>query len=295
MAKKTTNRRKRKKSKKIIVGRSIALVLFLMLILTVLGYFIAKDLYQKWEARFESNTSVVFIQKDGGVVSNDVIYFDTSIYDQTELGLFIEETISTYNKKHGEGAVEKNSLTLENNVASLILEYKDAATYTDFSGIELFMGSVSEAVSEGYEFDGKFAKIVDGKAVECTKSDFVGNAELKVAIIKANTKVQIEGEILFISAENVMGYGKNWIVTKEGCDLLEVGNQLETETATDESSGTNIENSETENVDGSIDDPEPEQKETEDSTEIIFDFGDTELPPKEDITYTEVYTYIIYK
>ena len=293
MAKKTTNRRKRKKSKKIIVGRSIALVLFLMLILTVLGYFIAKDLYQKWEARFESNTSVVFIQEDGSVVSNDVIYFDTSIYDQTELGLFIEETISTYNKKHGEGSVEKNSLTLENNVASLILEYKDAATYTDFSGIELFMGSVSEAVSEGYEFDGKFAKIVDGKAVECTKSDFVGNTELKVAIIKANTKVQIEGEILYISAENVMGYGKNWIVTKEGCDLLEVGNQLETETATDESSGTNTENSETENVDGSIDDPE--QKETEESTDIIFDFGDTELPPKEDITYTEVYTYIIYK
>ena len=293
MAKKTTNRRKRKKSKKIIVGRSIALVLFLILVLTVVGYFIAKDLYQKWEARFESNTSVVFIQEDGSVVSNDVIYFDTSIYDQTELGLFIEETISTYNKKHGEGAVEKNSLTIENNVASLILEYKDAATYTDFSGIELFMGSVSEAVSEGYEFDGKFAKIVDGKAVECTKSDFVGNTELKVAIIKANTKIQIEGEILYISAENVMGYGKNWIVTKEGCDLLEVGNQLETETATDESSGTNTENSETENVDGSIDDPE--QKETEESTDIIFDFGDTEMPPKEDITYTEVYTYIIYK
>ena len=296
MAKKTTNRRKRKKSKKIIVGRSIALVLFLILVLTVVGYFIAKDLYQKWEARFESNTSVVFIQKDGSVVSNDVIYFDTSIYDQTELGLFIEETISTYNKKHGEGAVEKNSFTIENNVASLILEYKDAATYTDFSGIELFMGSVSEAVSEGYEFDGKFAKIVDGKAVECTKSDFVGNAELKVAIIKANTKIQIEGEILYISAENVMGYGKNWIVTKEGCDLLEVGNQLETETGTDTNTDTEGLTSETETSDISVDGNENlTEEETESGTDIIFDFGDTELPPKEDETYTEVYTYIIYK
>ncbi|MBO5097022.1 MAG: hypothetical protein J6B96_01760 [Agathobacter sp.] len=296
MAKKTTSRRKRKKSKKIIVGRSIALVLFLILVLTVVGYFIAKDLYQKWEARFESNTSVVFIQKDGSVVSNDVIYFDTSIYDQTELGLFIEETISTYNKKHGEGAVEKNSFTIENNVASLILEYKDAATYTDFSGIELFMGSVSEAVSEGYEFDGKFAKIVDGKAVECTKSDFVGNAELKVAIIKANTKIQIEGEILYISAENVMGYGKNWIVTKEGCDLLEVGNQLETETGTDTNTDTEGLTSETETSDISVDGNENlTEEETESGTDIIFDFGDTELPPKEDETYTEVYTYIIYK
>ncbi|MBE5888286.1 MAG: hypothetical protein E7283_05540 [Lachnospiraceae bacterium] len=296
MAKKSTNRRKRKKSKKIIVGRSIALVLFLMLILTVLGYFIAKDLYQKWEARFESNTSVVFIQKDGSVVSNDVIYFDTNIYNQTELGLFIEETISTYNKKHGEGAVVKNSLTIENNVASLILVYKDADTYEDFSGIELFMGSVTEAVAAGYDFGGKFAKIVDGKAVECTKSDFVGSTELKVAIIKANTKIQIEGEILYISAENVMGYGKNWIVTKEGCDLLEVGNQLETETGTDTNTDTEGLTSETENSDISVDGNENlTEEETESGTDIIFDFGDTELPPKEDETYTEVYTYIIYK
>lgn len=295
MAKKTTNRRKRKKSKKIIVGRSIALVLFLMLILTVLGYFIAKDLYQKWEARFESNTSVVFIQKDGSVVSNDVIYFDTSIYDQTQLGLFIEETISTYNKEHGEGAVVKNSLTIENNVASLILVYKDADTYEDFSGIELFMGNVTEAVAAGYDFDGKFAKIVDGKAVECTKSDFVGNTELKVAIIKANTKIQIEGEILYISAENVMGYGKNWIVTKEGCDLLEVGNQLETETGTDTNTDTEGLTSETETSDISVDGNENLTEEEESGTDIIFDFGDTELPPKEDETYTEVYTYIIYK
>ena len=291
MAKKTTNRKKKKKSAKLIVGRSIGWTLFLVLVLTVLGYFIAKDLYQKWEARFESNTSVVFLLKDGGVVSNDVIYFDTEKYDQTELGLFIEESINTYNKTHGEGTVVKESLSIENNVASLILAYKDAQTYEDFSGIDLFMGSVSDAVAKGYEFDGKFAKIVDGKATECSVEELMGQTELKIAIIKANTKVQIEGEILYISAENVMGYGKNWIVTKEGCDLLEVGNQLETEAGTDSSVGTGTEG--TENVDGSIDDPEPEQTET--STEIIFDFGDTELPPKEDETYTAVYTYIIYK
>ena len=285
MAKKATNRRKKKKSKKIIVGRSIALVLFLILVLTVVGYFIAKDLYQKWEARFDSNTSVVFIQEDGSVVSNDVIYFDTNIYDQTELGLFIEETISTYNQEHGDDSVVKNSLSIENNVASLILEYKDADTYEDFSGVELFMGSITEAIAEGYSFHGKFAKIVDGKAVECSVSDFTGITDLKVAIIKANTKIQVEGEIMYISAENVMGYGKNWIVTKEGCDLLDVGNQMESESK----------ESETDSVDGSVNGTELVTEEEETSTDIIFDFGDTELPPKEDETYTEVYTYIIYK
>lgn len=275
MTKKTANRRK-KKAKKILAGRAIALLLFILVIVTVIGYCIVKDLYQKWEARFDSNTSVVFLLEDGSVVSNDVIYFDTSVYDQTELGLFVEESIRTYNNKYGEDTVVKESLTIENDVASLILTYKDAATYSDFSGIDLFLGSIAEAVAKGYQFDGKFAKIVDGKAVECSVSEFTGLSDLKVAIIKANTKIQVEGEIVYISAENVMGYGKNWIVTKEGCDLLEVGNQLGTDT---ESEGTG-----TEGV-----------TEEETSTEVIFDFGDSELPPAEDVTYSEVYTYIIYK
>ena len=293
MAKKSTNRKRKKKSKKLLFGRVIGTTVLLAMIATVVGFYIIKDLKLKWETRFESNTSVIFLLDNGNVVSNDVIYFDTEKYDQTQLGLFIEETISTYNKKHGEDSVVKESLSLENNVASLILTYKNAEIYEDFTSIELFMGDVADAVAEGYEFDGKFAKIEKGKATECSASEFTSQSDLKIAIVKANTKIQIEGEILYISAENVMGYGKNWIVTKEGCDLLEVGNQLETESDTDSSVGTGTKGTETENVDGSIDDPEPEQ--TESSTEIIFDFGDTELPPKEDVTYSEVYTYIIYR
>ena len=286
MEKKTTNRRKRKKSQKIIYGRVIPLAVFLLLIVTVVGVFIFKDLKQKWEARFDSNTSVVFLLEDGGIVSNDVIYFDTSKYDKTELESFIKESIRTYNQKNGENSVVQKSLSLENNIASLILIYKDASIYEDFSGIELFMGSMSEAVSEGYKFDGKFAKIVNGKATECSVSDFSDKTDLKVAIIKANTKIQVEGEILYMSAENVMGYGKNWVVTKNGCDLLEIGNQLETESNTESGSVT----TETENVDNTENLPEEET-----GSEIIFDFGDTELAPEEDETYSEVYTYIIYQ
>ena len=290
MAKKTTNRKKRKKSKKLLYGRAVGLTLLLAIVATVIGFYIIKDLKQKWEARFDSTTSVIFLLENGNVVSNDVIYFDTTKYDQTQLGLFIEETISTYNNKYGDGSVVKESLSIENNVASLILTYKDADIYEDFTNIELFMGSVAEAVAEGYKFDGKFAKIEKGQATECSVSEFTGQTDLKVAIVKANTKIQVEGEILYISAENVMGYGKNWIVTKEGCDLLEVGNQLSTETGTETEETT-----EDDSADISVDGNENLTEEPESSTDIIFDFGDSELPPKDDVTYSEVYTYIIFR
>ncbi len=292
MAGTTTNRRrKKKKSKKLLYGRLIALVLFVLLIVTVVGYLISQEIHRRWEARFESNTSVVFLLEDGSVVSNDVIYFDTVKYNQNDLSNFIDRTIGEYNKEHGEGEVQKDSLSIENNVASLILGYKDAKTYADFSGIELYMGTMPDAVKAGYDFQGKYAKIENGKAVECSLSEISSQKDLKVAIIKANTKIQVDGAICYISADNVAGYGKNWIVTKEGCDLLEVGNQQETEeTAT-------TDESETDSVDVSVDgnETETEEEETETGTDIIFDFGDSELPPAEDVTYSEVYTYIFYK
>lgn len=287
-----TNKRKRKKKsararQKQRLMALIALVGVFLLVMIV----IAVHLYQRWEARFESNTSVVFIENDGSIVTNDVVVFDTSKYSTTELELFIEETINTYNKEHGGNSVVKESLLVENNVASLILAYADVETYEDFTEAELFVGSIAEAVAAGYKFDGQFASIVDGRAIECSVDKFYGQTELKVAIIKANTKVQVDGDIMYVSTENVASFGENWIVTKEDTNLLNVGNfgdkgssgagqSTELETSTD-----------TELSDGSVDGTELV---TEESTEIIFDFGDENAAVEEN-TYSEVYTYIIFR
>lgn len=284
MTKETTNRKNRKRAARIKRRLQVAL-LFLVISLFVLLLIVAGVyLYKKWEARYDSDTSVVFILKDGKVVSNDVIAFDTNKYSQTELGQFIEETIDTYNDANGKDSVVQKELVVENNIASLILTYADVDTYTDFCGTELFVGSISEAVAAGYKFEGKFASIVDGKAIESSVDKFYGQSELKVAVIKANTKISVEGEIMYLSAENVAEFGENWIVTKNGCNLLSSGKVEESEKESE---------TETENVDGSVSDTEPEP-ETETSTEIIFDFGDEEVPEAED-TYSEVYTYIIFK
>lgn len=284
MTKETTNRRKRKRAAKLKRRLMIALLILVIILFIILLIMAGVYLYKKWEARYDSDTSVLFILEDGKVVSNDVIAFDTNKYSQTELGQFIEETIDTYNDENGKNSVVQKELTIENNVASLILTYADVKTYADFSGTELFVGSISEAVQAGYKFDGKFASIIDDKAVECSIDKFFGQKELKVAVIKANTKVSVDGEIMYLSAENVSAFGENWIVTKNGCNLLGKGNEPKPEPEPE---------TESENVSGSIDDPEPEP-EPETSTEIIFDFGDEEVPEVED-TYSEVYTYIIFR
>lgn len=292
MAKDTTNRRKKKKSAKARRIKRIILVIMIFVLLSIIAGVVGVELYKKWEARFDSTTSVVFILKDGKVVSNDVIAFDTSKYNQNELGVFIEETISTYNKENGDESVVKESLEIENNIASLILTYADADTYKDFSGTELYVGTISEAVAKGYTFAGQFASIVDGKAVPCSIDKFYGRSDLKVAIIKANTKIQVDGKIMYLSTENVAEFGENWIVTKDGCNLLANSKVEDSETGT---GTTETEGLETETTDGSVDGTELVTEEEETSTEIIFDFGDEDVPTAEDDTYSEVYTYIIFR
>ena len=276
-------RQKRKKAKQIrklkLIALAVGFVVMIALLITLLVH-----LYQRWDARFDSNTSVIFIQENGQVVSNDVIAFDTNKYSQTELETFISETIATYNEENGEKAVVQKSLKVEEGIASLILIYQDMATYCDFSGAEVFVGTINEAASAGYTFEGQFAGIVDGKATACDKSAFLGQDELTVVIIKANTKISVYGEIQYVSVENVSEVGANWIITKEGEFLLE---QPAPETGTDDVP-------ESETSDGSVDGTELETEEEETSTEIIFDFGDQEIAEDEEI-YSEVYTYIIFK
>jgi hypothetical protein len=158
------------------------------------------------------------------------------------------------------------------------------ATYCDFSGAEVFVGTINEAAAAGYTFEGQFAGIVDGNASACDKSAFLGQDELTVVIIKANTKISVYGEIQYVSIENVSEVGDNWIVTKDGEFLLE---QPAPETGSDD-----IPESET--SDGSVDGTELETEEEETGTEIIFDFGDEEVVEEEE-QYSEVYTYIIFK
>ena len=276
-------RKKRKKAKQIrklkLIALAVGFVVMIALLVTLIVH-----LYQRWDARYDSNTSVIFIEENGQVVSNDVIAFDTNKYSQTELESFISETIATYNEENGEKSVVQKSLEIEEGMASLILIYKDVATYCDFSGAEVFVGTINEAVTAGYTFEGQFAGIVDGNASACDKSAFLGQNELTVVIIKANTKINVHGEIQYVSVENVSQVGENWIITREGEYLLEQ--------PLPETESESVPESET--SDGSVDGTELETEEEETSTEIIFDFGDEEIVEEEE-NYSEVYTYIIFK
>lgn len=268
-ARRAMRARERQKRKLMLVG-GLAVVLVLVIVLAIFVFGSC--------GKYDTDTSAVYVQQNGKIISVSVEEFDEDTYSKSELKDYIKEVIASYNEEKGVTLVVQKDFDVEDDVASLVMEYATTDAFEDFEGVELFAGTIAEAKEAGYAFDVEFASVVDGVVSEANAGDFLENEEYKVVIIKANTKVCIPGEIAYVSTTNIDDVMADAVVIKDGT-LLEM-------TEVDTQQGEEVEG--TEISDGSVDEGALGQEE---STEIIFDFGEEE----QESQYSDVYTYIIYK
>ena len=214
----------------------------------------------------------VYILDNGKIVSTNIEAFDETYYSKSELKSYINDVIKAYNKENGSGSVRQRNLKVKNGVATSVLQYKNADVFEDFYGRELFVGTIGEALGAGYSFDIPFAS-VKGNVKEVTHEEFITAEGYKVAIIRANTKVKVEGEIYYVSTENIAEVGRDYVVIKEGA--IEDGFLAEMEML------ESTESTEAVSEDDLLEDGG-----------LVFDFGEENTKESE---YSETYTYIIYK
>lgn len=254
--------RKRQRQKLILTGvLAVVLIIVCVVAIFVLGGFGSKT----------ANENSVYILENGKVVSTNVEEFDEDDYSKSELKSYMKEIIDNYNSENGSGLVKQQSFNIKDGMATSVLQYADAATFEDFFGTELFVGTIEEAMAAGYTFDIPFASVSNG-VKEVNSDDFINDETYKVAIIKANTKLIVEGTIYYISTENIEEVGSDYVITKEASVL-----EMEM-----------IESTEAEAVDSAVSDDDLLSEEGG----MVFDFGEEVVPVRD---YTEVYTYIIYK
>lgn len=164
-----------------------------------------------------SDTSLVYVDKKGGVTSIDVETLNKGYYNEEELKDDIEEVISDYTKEHGKGTVSLKDLTVEGQQAKLTMKYKTASDYAALNGIEFYQGKIVKALAAGYDFKTDFASVEDGKITgSASVKDIYESGDLKAVVIKASTDVQVEGEIRYVSAPNVEVTGNNSVSIRAG-------------------------------------------------------------------------------
>lgn len=270
---KSASKGEQQKKKLIITGCLAIICLILVIILAVFVFGSCGVDYA------ETDTNTVYVLKDGKIVSTDIEAFDEKTYNVEKLENYLASVVDAYNKGSEEPVLVQKELTVEEDVATLILEYANADVYEKVNGVELFTGTIAEAQKAGYTFDDSYAKMKDGKAITATADDFIKGEDYKVIIIKSNVKVVVPGEVCFVSTQNVAKVGDDYVLIKDGSQLLaEEEEEINTEFGT-----------EAEGSDGSVSEDELESGEGD----IIFDFGDESN--EEESQYSEVLTYIIYK
>ena len=218
----------------------------------------------------DADTDMVYVQKNGTVLSVDTETLDKDYYDETELKDYVADAVSVYTEEHGKRAVKLEELSVKDGTATLKMKYKTPEDYTGFNGIELYEGKVVKALAAGYDFNADFVSVEDGTVTgTATKEEIYSGDNLKAVIIKANRDVKVDGTICYVSSENVKLTGNDSVSIREGYSLNGAGSE-------------NI-NNETESVGGTS---EISDTDVNDDTVYVKDNGAFE---------TDVYTYIIYK
>ena len=236
------------------------------LVCTVCSVLLCVGLLSGCGTSLEGEESVVYVGKKGVIESLDVESLDQSYYDETELKSYVDAEVKDYTAEHGKNAVEVESLKVEDGVAKLKMKYKTPEDYTAFNGIELYQGKVVASLAAGYVYDGEFARVDD----------------LKVAIIRANTDVKVDGEICYVSCQNVKLTGTDSVSIRDGY-------YLETGSVTASVDVTGQENTGTEQLPGT------EQAEMTGETVHTDDTEQTETASGDGSFETDVYTFIVYK
>ena len=168
---------------------------------------------------FTADVNTVYVEKNGKVLTVDVETFEEGYYSEDELREFINEEVDAYTADNGSGSVKLSKLTVEDGTAKMEMAYKTVEDYSAFNGIELYQGSAVKALAAGYRFDEEFSKVTDGQiSGSASKEEIYEQDDLQVVIIKANTSVQVDGEIQYVSTENVTVTGTNTVTISDGGD-----------------------------------------------------------------------------
>ncbi|MCI5917758.1 MAG: hypothetical protein MRZ75_00290 [Roseburia sp.] len=167
--------------------------------------------------KLDVEESTVYVQKNGSVISTDIEDFSADYYDEDELKDYIGDEISSYTSENGKKSVSLESVSVKDSVAKLTMKYKTAEDYTNFNGVELYTGTIVKAMAAGYDFGVDFVSVKDGAVTgTATKDEIVDHDDYKVAVIKANTDVKVDGTIVYVSSQNVKVTGKNTVSIREG-------------------------------------------------------------------------------
>lgn len=212
---KEARRKKRQKQvmrNRLIFGGGCVAVLLIIILLIVKLFGFISGVGKKAE------TSTITFEKDGKVVFEEVVDFDTEIYSKSDLKDYTNDMISSYNDANEDDSIKLNKVSVSDNKAYVKTTYKDVATYSGFTSYQTFNDTYESAIEAGYDFNTKYSMLNEGtkdSAPTLTESQSVDTdtvfAGKRVVAVNENVTVVVPGIIEYVSDANVEAISNNTI------------------------------------------------------------------------------------
>ncbi len=185
--------------------------------------------------------NTIELKKNGKIVEYIAEDFEASYYDADELSSFVDSEVDAWTGEN-DGSIKVSKDKVEDGTAYVTITYDSADTYADFTGTELFSGSVVQAQSAGYDFDLDFisadtetasddtedeesdSSVIEGTIISSyiSGSEIAGEDDLKVLIIGDAVDVIVPGTVKYVSADfaSITGKSKVSVDAEDGADVL---------------------------------------------------------------------------
>lgn len=138
----------------------------------------------------EVNTLLI---KEGGVIQSALVdEFDEPYYDKDELREFMDKEIDKYNGKNEEDSVVLVEYEVLDQMAKVILEYKNLDVYSEFNQIEAKWLTPEEARSSS-EIPNLLTAVKEEG--EVNKEDIL-KEDCKVLVLNESIDVRLDGKVI---------------------------------------------------------------------------------------------------
>ena len=147
-----------------------------------------------------AETTTMKIASDGSITMDEVDDFSESNYDEDELEEYTKKLVDDYNNSGNVGKVKFKKVKVKDKKAYLRMEYSDYNAYKQFTGNELFIGTVGEAKTAGYDFQDTFSSVSDDQKKDAISvEDMTSDDSKKVILVRANETIVAPNDITAIS------------------------------------------------------------------------------------------------
>lgn len=157
-------------------------------------------------------TNTVSIGKGGIITQTIVEDFPMDTYDIEELKQMNEEEVNEYNTQTGAENISIKKTETDGSKVTVVMEYESANAYYEFNHKDLYVGTVEQAKTAGYDMNTPLKDIKTGKALTKEEVDVIG--EKHIVIVTEPIDVKTFGTVLYIS--DGVTYKNKKLVTVSG-------------------------------------------------------------------------------